>query len=596
MSNPIEDYGLIGDCHTAALVSREGSIDWLCLPRFDAGACFAALMGGPEHGRWQIKPLAPIRQIRRSYWKDTLLLDTEFDTDDGTVVLTDCMALRSETPRVIRRVRGKTGKVTITTELIIRFDYGTVVPWVRKSAGGLTAVAGPDLLFLQTEVPLKGRGLSTVGEFTLTAGEEVYFTLSWHPSHVESLPIVEVHRVLETTAERWIHWSARCNYKGPWREAVLRSLITLKALTYYPTGGVVASPTTSLPEKIGGPRNWDYRYCWLRDATFSLYALMIAGYREEARAWRDWLRRAAAGSPSDLQIMYGLGGERRLTEWEVSWLPGYEGSTPVRVGNAASRQFQLDVYGEVMDAMYQCHRVGLNADGSEWNLEVALMKFLETVWEQPDEGIWEVRGPRQPFTHSKVMAWVAVDRAVKMVEQFGAKGPLDRWRALREKIHQQVCEQALDPKRGVFVQCYGGRELDASVLMLSLVGFLPPTDERIVATVKAIEKELMYKGFVLRYQTESGVDGLPPGEGTFIPCTLWLADNLTLMGRRDEAVELFERVLSVRNDLGLLAEEYDPNARRLLGNFPQAFSHVGLINTAVNLSRAVGPAEHRKES
>jgi GH15 family glucan-1,4-alpha-glucosidase len=596
MSNPIEDYGLIGDCHTAALVSREGSIDWLCLPRFDAGACFAALLGSSDQGHWQIKPASPIRQIRRSYRRDTLILDTEFETEDGTIILTDCMALRSDTPRLVRRVRGKSGKVKVTTELIIRFDYGSVVPWVRKAPGGLTAVAGPDLLFLQTTVPLTGRGLSTVGEFTVAEGEDVYFTLSWHPSHVESLPIVEVHRVLEATAERWTHWSARCTYKGPWRDAVMRSVITLKALTFYPTGGVVASPTTSLPEKIGGQRNWDYRFCWLRDATFSLYALMIVGYREEARAWRDWLRRAAAGSPSDLQIMYGLAGERRLTEWEVPWLPGYENSAPVRVGNAASRQFQLDVYGEVMDAMYQCHRVGLNANGTEWDMELSLMKFLETVWEKPDEGIWEVRGPRQPFTHSKVMAWVAADRAVKIVEQFGAKGPLDRWKDLREKIHRQVCERAVDPERGVFVQAYGARELDASTLMLPLVGFLPPTDERIVATVNAIEKELMHKGFVLRYKTATGVDGLPPGEGAFLPCTLWLADNLSLMGRRDEAVEIFERVLSIRNDLGLLAEEYDPNSQRLLGNFPQAFSHVGLINTAVNLSRAVGPAEHRKES
>jgi GH15 family glucan-1,4-alpha-glucosidase len=481
-------------------------------------------------------------------------------------------------------------------ELVIRFDYGSIVPWVRNLDGVLWAVAGPDSLYLHTPVETHGEHLTTVAEFVVSPGDRVPFVLTWNPSHLPIMDPAQAERALVETEAWWKDWSGRCTYTGPYREQVLRSLITLKALTYAPTGGIVAAPTTSLPEALGGVRNWDYRYCWLRDATFTLYSLMAAGYQDEARAWRDWLLRAAAGDPAQLQIMYGPAGERRLTELVLDWLPGYEGSAPVRIGNAAVRQLQLDVYGEVMDTLHQARRIGIEDDEFSWALQRNLLEYLETGWNQPDEGIWEVRGPRRHFTHSKVMAWVAVDRAVKDIEAYGLQGDVERWKRLRETIHEEVCKKGYDAQRRSFVQYYGGQELDASLLMIPLVGFLPPTDERVRATVGAIERELCYDGFVLRYQTNASrqVDGLPPGEGVFLACTFWLADNYWLLGRHDEARRLFERLLAVCNDVGLLSEQYDPHTRRFLGNFPQAFSHVSLINTALNLSAEVGPAEHRK--
>jgi GH15 family glucan-1,4-alpha-glucosidase len=593
----IEDYALIGDCHSAALVGRDGSIDWLCWPRFDSGACFAALLGTPRHGRWLVAPGGEVKGVRRRYRPGTLILETEFTTADGVVALIDFMPVRDGRAELVRIVEGRQGRVPLVVELIIRFDYGSIVPWVRRTHDGLSAIAGPDSLLLRTEVPVRGRHLTTVAEFTVAAGERATFTLTWHPSYRKAPPAVDPHEVLRNTEAWWRDWSGRCTWEGPWDEAVRRSLITLKALTYAPTGGIVAAPTTSLPEQLGGMRNWDYRYCWLRDATFTLYALLNAGYREEARAWREWLLRAVAGSPSETQIMYGLAGERRLTEYEVPWLHGYEDSGPVRVGNAASNQFQLDVYGEVLDVLYQAERVGLKAEPAAWRLQKALLEYLETAWDKPDEGIWEVRGGRRHFTHSKVMAWVAVDRGVKSVENFGAQGPLERWRLLRDTIHEQVCREGYDEAKGAFVQSYGSKDLDASLLMLPLVGFLPPTDARVQGTVRAILRELMKDGFVQRYATMTNVDGLPPGEGAFLPCTFWLADNLVLQDRHDEAREIFERLLALRNDVGLLAEEYDPGVKRQVGNFPQAFTHVGLVNTAMNLTRArEGPAEHRKGS
>jgi len=596
MSQPLEDYGLIGDCHTAALVSRGGSVDWLCLPDFDSPACFAALLGSSQNGRWRIAPERETAPAKRNYRGDTLILETHFKTPQGEVTLVDCMSPRSERVDLVRLVEGKRGRVRMKMELAIRFDYGSIVPWVRRTEGGIHAVAGPNALLLQTPVDLRGRGLTTVADFTVSAGEEIPFVITWYPSHQKPPKACDPIKSVHATEDWWRKWSKRCRYEGPWRDAVVRSLITLKALTYAPTGGIVAAPTTSLPEQIGGPRNWDYRYCWLRDATFTLYALLASGYDAEAAAWRDWLLRAAAGVPSELQIMYGISGTRRLTEMELDWLGGYEDSRPVRVGNAASRQFQLDVYGEVADMLFQCRRSGLETEAAAWQLEKALLRFLETAWEQPDEGIWEVRGPRRHFTHSKVMAWVAFDRAIKAAEKFHMAGPVDRWRKERRRIHRQVCESGFDANLGSFVQFYGSRHLDASLLMIPLVGFLKADDPRVVGTVNAIQQQLMRSGFVERYSTESGVDGLPPGEGTFLPCSFWLVDNLALMGRREEAERLFERLLGVRNDLGLLAEEYDAQRSRLVGNFPQAFSHVGLVNTARNLSQHDGPAHHRQQS
>jgi GH15 family glucan-1,4-alpha-glucosidase len=584
MPQRIEDYALIGDCHTAALVGKDGSIDWLCLPRFDSGPCFAALLGGPEHGRWQIAPAGPVKTVRRQYRDDTLVLETEFTTADGTVAVIDFMPARDRDPNLVRCVEGRRGQVRMHSELILRFDYGSIVPWVHRTDCGISATAGPDTVTITTPVPLRGEDFTTVADFDVGAGERVPFSLAYHPSHRSGEMIVDSAFALQDTEAWWREWTKRCTYTGPYKDAVLRSLITLKALTYEPTGGIVAAPTTSLPERIGGVRNWDYRFCWLRDATLSLLALINCGYTDEAGAWRSWLIRAVAGDPGTTQIMYGISGERRLTEWEVAWLPGYEGSKPVRVGNAAHGQLQLDVYGEVFDALYQARQAGLAPLGDGWRVSRKLLEWLADNWEQPDDGIWEVRGPRQHFVHSKVMAWVAFDRAVKAVERYGRDGRLDDWRRIRDAIHQQVCEQGFHRKRNAFVQAYESENLDASLLTIPLVGFLPADDPRVVGTVAAIERELMHGGFVARYDTKATDDGLPAGEGTFLPCTFWYADNLALQGRREEATAIFGRLLNLRNDVGLLSEEYDPRSRRLVGNFPQAFTHIGLINTAINLS------------
>jgi GH15 family glucan-1,4-alpha-glucosidase len=591
----IEDYALIGDCETAALVGRDGSIDWLCTPRFDSGACFAALLGTPEHGRWLLAPVDPPHRVSRHYREGTLVLDTEFQTAGGTVGVVDCMPPRSGEPDVFRIVEGREGEVRMRMDLAIRFDYGSQVPWVRRTGDGLTATGGQNQIRLSTPVEMHGEDFRTVAEFTVRAGERVPFTLVWQRSWEPPAPPKEPGEFVAETEVWWREWSSQCTYQGEYREAVLRSLITLKALTYRPTGGLVAAPTTSLPERLGGVRNWDYRYCWLRDATFALYALMIGGYVDEARAWREWLVRAVAGKPSSAQIVYGLGGERLLPEWEIGWLPGFESSTPVRIGNAAATQFQLDVYGEVMDALHYARRVGLAPDENAWRVQRALLDFVETAWKEPDEGIWEVRGSRRHFTHSKVMAWVALDRGVKAVERFGAAGDAERWRALRAHIHDEVCRQGFDADGNTFVQYYGSRETDASLLMIPLVGFLPATDPRMRGTVAAIQARLSTDGFLTRYRTHPDVDGLPPGEGAFLACSFWLADNLALQGRREEAKELFERLLAIRNDVGLLAEEYDPRTRRFLGNFPQALSHMALINTAANLTQRQGPAKHRED-
>jgi len=596
MPSPIEDYAIIGDCHTAALVGRDGSIDWLCFPRFDSGACFAALLGTEENGRWLLAPSSKIKNIRRRYRDGTLVLETDYETDDGAVTLIDCMPPRSREPDVIRLAVGRRGRVRMRMQLVIRFDYGSIIPWVRRADKGIRAIAGPDALVLQTNVALRGEGFTTTAEFTVSEGERIPFVLMWYPAHQPMPPVVDPEETLIHTEQWWRDWSGRCSYEGLWRDAVIRSLITLKALTYAPTGGIVAAPTTSLPERLGGVRNWDYRYCWIRDATFTLYALMLGGYTEEAAAWREWLLRAVAGKPSQLNIMYGLSGERRLTEIELGWLPGYEGSLPVRIGNAAHQQYQLDVYGEIMDALHLARRTGLEPSEDAWRVQSALIAFLESGWSEPDEGIWEVRGPRRDFTHSKIMAWVAVDRMVKAIERFGLQGPVERWRKLRTAIHQEVCQKGFDRERNTFVQFYGGKELDASLLMIPLVGFLPTDDPRVRGTVEAIERNLTNDGFVARYATKQEVDGLPAGEGAFLACSFWLADNFALLGRRDEALRLLERLLELRNDVGLLSEEYDTANRRLVGNFPQAFSHVSLINTASNLSRPKGPAEDRQHS
>ena len=586
MSNPIEDYALIGDGETAALVSRGGSIDWLCVPRFDSPACFAALLGGPEHGRWSLAPRDGARSVSRCYRDDTLVLETSFETDTGAVTIVDCMPQRDGPPVVIRQVVGRRGTVAMRMELVIRMDYGSVVPWVRRSARGIRAVAGPDALQLTSDVPIRGEGLTTVADFTVSAGDSRALTLAWHPSHLPPPPPVDPEAALAETEAWWRQWAGRCTYAGPDREAVLRSLITIKAMIYEPTGGIVAAPTTSLPERLGGVRNWDYRLCWVRDATFALSALILGGYLDEARAWGQWLIRALAGTPAQLQIMYGLGGERRLTELELPWLPGYERSAPVRVGNAAYAQFQLDVWGEMLDCAHAAARAGLEVDPEGRRLMNTFMHHLESVWTEPDEGIWEVRGSRRHFTHSKVMAWVAADRMVKMTAAAGGEAPTDRWRVLRDTIHEDVCRRGFDPARNAFVQSYGATELDASLLMIPLVGFLPVEDPRVRGTVAAIERELLVDGLVQRYPTESGVDGLPPGEGLFLACSFWLVDNLVLLGRRDDARRLYDRLLALRNDVGLLAEQYDPRARRLLGNFPQALSHIALVNSACNLSQA----------
>jgi GH15 family glucan-1,4-alpha-glucosidase len=591
----IEDYALIGDTFTAALVGRNGSIDWLCAPRFDSGACFAGLLGGPENGRWLIAPAGVVRSVSRRYREGTLILDTEFETDTGAVTVTDFMPLPSTEDEVdvIRIVRGLRGEVPMRLEAVFRFDYGHVVPWLKQRPYGLQAIAGPSALQLWSPVELRNEDFLTKAEFTVREGQSVPFSLCWYPSHVQEPPIQHPEVLLECTARWWRDWSAKCTYDGPWAEAVRRSLITLKALTYNPTGSIVAAPTTSLPEEIGGERNWDYRYCWIRDATLTLYSLLISGYTDEAVAWRRWLLRSAAGRPEEMQIMYGLAGERRLPELELPWLAGYEGSRPVRIGNAAQSQFQLDIYGELMDALHVARKYRVEPDSDAWRVQKVLARFIGERWGEPDSGIWEVRGPRRHFTHSKLMAWVGIDRAISGVEQHGLEGPVEEWRALRARIHDDICRRGFHTGRNSFVQSYGSDQLDASLLLLPIVGFLPPNDPRVVGTVEAIRRELTIDGFVLRYRTETGVDGLAGGEGTFLPCTFWLADALALMGRRDEASELFERLLSIRNDVGLLAEEYDPRARRQLGNFPQAFSHVGLINTAENLTLPKGAAQRR---
>jgi GH15 family glucan-1,4-alpha-glucosidase len=596
----IEDYALIGDCQTAALVGRDGSIDWLCWPRFDSPACFAALLGSPQHGCWKLAPGNAFK-ARRSYRRDSLILETELETAEGAVTLVDFMPLRSspsdEMSDLVRMVVGRRGRVAMQMQMILRLDYGSAVPWVTRlpDGTGLRAVAGPDMAVLHSPVPVHGKDLTTVAQFEVSAGETLPFVLTHCPSHLEPPQPIDPLEALAATERFWREWSARCTIADGWGDAVRRSLITLKALTYAPTGGIVAAPTTSLPEKLGGVRNWDYRYCWLRDSTLTLLALMDAGYYDEARAWRAWLERAVAGSPEQMQIMYGLAGERRLPEQELGWLPGYEGSAPVRIGNAAASQLQLDVFGEVIDTFYQACKGGLARDDAAWGIQGALLGHLENVWVQADQGMWEVRGPPRHFTYSKVMCWVAFDRAVKMVEAFGLPGPVERWRKLRERIHADVCERGVSPKRGCFVQSYGSEELDASLLLIPIVGFLPAGDTRMKKTVDAIQRELTIDGLVQRYRTHESVDGLPAGEGVFLACSFWLADNLCLQGRLGEARALFDRLLGLVNDVGLLAEEYDPVAKRFLGNFPQAFSHVALVDTAMNLSTAAKPAEQRAD-
>ncbi len=582
MALPIEDYGIIGDLHTAGLVGRDGSIDWLCLPRFDSAACFAKLLGDESHGYWKIAPRGAGLAKHRHYRGDTLVLESEFTTDEGTVRIVDCMPIRQQHPEVIRVVEGIMGKVTMEMELVIRFDYGQVVPWVRRLDGLLTATAGPDSLSLFTPIETKGRDLSTIAEFSVSEGQRRQFSLSWFPANEDPPRPIDANYAVRDTEMWWTDWSAQCTYEGEHREAVMRSLITLKALTYAPTGGIVAAATTSLPETLGGMRNWDYRFCWLRDATLTLESLMRGGYYEEAMQWRNWLLRAAAGDPSQLQIMYGAAGERRLDEWEVDWLPGYEGSAPVRIGNAAAGQFQLDVYGELMSALYEsCHPAN-SSDESAWQFQSSLMDFLESGWKEPDDGIWEVRGPRRHFTHSKVMAWVAMDRAIKSIEQYHVEGPLDRWRKIRQKIFDQVCDEGFNVEKGSFTQYYGSDNLDASLLMIPLVGFLPAHDSRMRGTIEAIERELLQGGFVLRYNTDKAaqVDGLAGREGAFLACSFWLSDCFSLLGRDRDARHMLDRLIGLRNDLGLLSEEYDPVAGRLVGNFPQAFSHVSLVNSA----------------
>jgi GH15 family glucan-1,4-alpha-glucosidase len=587
VGQPIEDYAVIGDLHTAALVGRDGSVDWLCLPHFASDACFARLLGDASNGYWKIAPLGPVTRTERRYRKDTLVLETDFTTPTGVLRLTDCMPIREAHPQVVRAVECLSGRVEVRMELVIRFGYGQVLPWVTSFENLLTATAGPDSVALWTLAETHGEGFSTVAQCTLAEGQNMPFVLTWYLSHEQPPQPVDPWYSIASTTSWWRAWSAGCTYEGDYRDAVVRSLITLKALTYEPTGGIVAAATTSLPEAIGGNRNWDYRYCWLRDATLTLQSLMRGGYHEEAMAWRDWLLRAASGDVSKLQIMYGAAGERRLDEWEVDWLPGYEGSRPVRVGNAASGQYQLDVYGEVMDALFTACQFDGVISRPMWDLERGMVEFLEEGWKQPDDGIWEVRGPRRHFTHSKVMAWVAFDRAVRTLELWPTlEGPLERWRSVRDQIHAEVCDKGYNEAKRSFTQYYGSEELDASLLMIPLVGFLPPQDPRVVSTVEAVERELLHDGFVLRYLTrdDGEVDGLTGREGAFLACSFWLADCLHMIGRVDDAWQLFERLLALRNDLGLLSEEYDPVLKRQVGNFPQAFSHVSLVNTTFRLT------------
>ncbi len=593
VSQRIEDYALLGDLQTAALVSRQGSVDWLCVPRFDSGSCFGALLGTPEHGRWLIAPTDGHATGTRAYREHTLVLESEWRTSTGRARVIDFMPPRESRPVLVRIVVGLEGAVELRTEFVVRFDYGSIVPWVRRlDAETLLAVGGPDALLLRTRVNLEpGGSMRHEATFTVAEGETIPFVLTGYPSSQRPPNSVDAEQALADTESYWRKWVKNCRYEGRYADAVHTSLLVLKALTYGPTGGIVAAPTTSLPEQIGGVRNWDYRFCWLRDATFTLYALLNAGFKDEASAWRDWLLRAVAGDPAKAQILYGVAGERRVAEFELDWLPGYEGSRPVRVGNAAHEQFQLDVYGETIDALHSSRVHGLAADDHAWALETALLEFLEGAWSKPDEGIWEVRGPSRHFTHSKVLAWVAFDRGVAAIEESGLPGPLDTWRRIRNEIHEEVCREAFNTDLGAFAQSYGSDELDASTLLIPLVGFLPPDDPRVVGTVEAIQRDLTRDGFVERYAVKAlnDVDGLPGGEGVFLPCSFWLVDALLMLERDEEATVLFERLLSLRNDLGLISEEYDPVEKRLLGNFPQAFTHVGLVNSAYNLSQH----EHR---
>ncbi len=597
MSARIEDYALIGDLQTAALVERGGSIDWLCFPRFDSGACFAALLGTEENGRWLLAPVEG-GVTRRRYLDDTLVLETVWETDEGSVRVLDFMPPRGHAPDVVRIVEGIDGEVRMRSELAIRFDYGSIVPWVRRTDHTRLAVAGPDALCFRTPAETRGEDMRTVSEFVVSEGDRVPFVLTWFPSHTEPPPAIDVEKALAETEGFWRDWNELCDLDVPteWRDVTRRSLMVLKALTYAPTGGIVAAPTTSLPEWIGGVRNWDYRFCWLRDATLTLLALIHAGYADEADAWRAWLLRAVAGDPADIQIMYGVAGERRLTELELPWLQGYEGSAPVRVGNAASAQIQLDVFGEVMDALYQAREHGLPDERRAWDLQKLLLEHLADLWREPDSGIWEIRGEPRHFVHSKVMAWVAFDRAVRSVERQGMDGPVDRWRALRDEIHADVCAHGFDEELGSFTQSYGAADLDASLLLIPLVGFLPASDPRVRGTVDAVERTLLHDGFVLRYLTHEGVDGLPSGEGVFLPCSFWLVDCLELLGRHDEAHALFDRLLGLANDVGLIAEEYDPKVKRLLGNFPQAFTHLALVNSAFNVLPHLPSPMHRRHA
>lgn len=601
MPGEIADYALIGDMETAALVGRDGSIDWLCFPRFDSPACFAALLGREDNGRWRIAPLSGwdsgAASTRRRYRGDTLVLETEWETPDGTARVIDFMPPRDEQPDVMRIVEGLSGEVAMRSELRLRFDYGHIIPWVHHSAGQLGAIAGPDAMWLRTPVETYGEDYTTLANFTVGPGQRIPFVLTWHPSHLETPPAADPDHEQTRTEEFWQEWAEQCAYDGKWREPVMRSLITLKALTYAPTGGIVAAPTTSLPEDIGGERNWDYRYCWIRDAAFTLEALLRSGYTESAKEWRRWLGRAVAGSPQDLQIMYGVAGERRLTEFEADWLPGHEGSVPVRIGNGAAKQFQLDVYGELLDAIHLARRAGIPPSEPAWAIMRALADYVAEHWHEPDEGIWEIRGTRQQYVHSKVMAWVALDRAVRMAEMRGTGEQVDHWRAQRDAIHQEVCEKGYDAERSTFTQYYGSRTLDAALLLIPQVGFLPAHDERVVGTVDAVQRELQVDGLVLRYRAggECSADPLPGEEGAFLGCGFWLVDALHMLGREDEALNLFDYLLSLRNDVGLLSEMYDPRYGRLVGNMPQAFSHMPLVRTAYNLSGGAGFWRHPGE-
>ncbi|HEY7638238.1 MAG TPA: glycoside hydrolase family 15 protein [Steroidobacteraceae bacterium] len=596
MAKWIEDYAMIGDCETAALVGLDGSIDWLCWPRFDSDACFAALLGGPEHGRWLMTPCAADVKVTRRYRQDTLILETRFETEEGAVCVIDFMPPRDLSSDLVRIVVGERGEVRMRTELVIRFGYGAAVPWVTHIGDDTwRAIAGPDMLVLRTPAPMRGENLKSVADFTVRQGESLPFVLRYGPSHLPDVEFADPQQALASTEHFWRDWVEKGQRTERWSDAVTRSLITLRALIYAPTGGIVAAPTTSLPECIGGPRNWDYRFCWLRDATLTVLALMDAGYYDEAIAWREWLLRAIAGTPGQMQIMYGVAGERRLTEWEVDWLPGYEGSKPVRIGNAAHCQLQLDVYGEVMDALHQARAGGISRSDDAWALQRKLLEHLEEIWQQPDCGLWEVRGPPQHFTHSKIMAWVAFDRGIKDAEAYGFKCALQRWKKIRAQIHAEICERGYDAKRSTFVQAYGSRSLDASLLQIPELGFLPPDDPRVLGTIRAIEKHLLREGFVLRYDTEDTEDGLPPGEGVFIACSFWLANAYAMTGRHAEAEQLFERLAALSNDVGLLAEEYDYRVGRLVGNFPQGFSHLSLIVTAFNLAHTAKPAQQRSK-